>query len=394
MVRMYESLTGTISGMPVSASRVLVIAIMANLLVLACLALKGWRLRGRLDRIPVRIHVAGTRGKSTTARLIAAGFRASGRTVVGKTTGSEPRLLLPDGTERRIARLGCPSIREQADLMSLAARRGADAVVAECMAIQPEMLWASEALFVRATTLVVTNARADHLEEFGDDPAAIADALRWLVPDAGDVVAARDVATDAFRRHVTARRSRLTLVDTSGLDPTEANRALALAVCALHGLDRDAAARQMSGAAPDPGHFTEVRLTIHGKPVRFANAFACNDVESFARFWDRRPDVTRPVVVLNARSDRPLRTRDFLRFLARQNPLPLLFVAGDALGCVLARRAGFDAGSIRRLRSRGGHALRDIAEATPSGGTIWGIGNYHGFGAQLTAALAKAGGSC
>jgi poly-gamma-glutamate synthase PgsB/CapB len=382
------------SGMPVSASQVLGITGMANLAVLAWLALSGWMLRRKLGRIPVRIHVAGTRGKSTTTRLIAAAFTANGRTVVGKTTGSEPRLLLPDGSERRIRRLGRPSVREQGALISFAEQQGADTVVAECMAIQPEMLWASEALFVRATTLVVTNVRSDHLEEFGDDPAAIADSFRWLVPVEGHVVVAREVATDAFRRHVTDSRSRLTVVDTTGLDPVDANRALALAVCSLHGLDSGVAAGVMSKATPDPGHYVEVPLTVQGKPVRFANAFACNDVESFAQLWARRTCSARPVVVFNARSDRPLRTRDFLRFLSQQDPLPILFVAGDRLGCVLARRAGFDAGSVRPLRSRGRRALRDIAEVTPSGGMIWGVGNYQGFGAQLSLATVEADGSC
>ena len=46
-----------------------------------------------LNRIPIRIHVNGTRGKSSVTRLISAGLREAGFAVLGKTTGSDPRIL-------------------------------------------------------------------------------------------------------------------------------------------------------------------------------------------------------------------------------------------------------------------------------------------------------------
>ena len=48
--------------------------------------------RRALHGIGLRVHVNGTRGKSSTTRLIAAGLRAAGRTTLGTTTGSLPRL--------------------------------------------------------------------------------------------------------------------------------------------------------------------------------------------------------------------------------------------------------------------------------------------------------------
>jgi len=47
----------------------------------------------RVKRIPIRIHVNGTRGKSITTRLIAAGLREAGFKVLAKTTGILPRLI-------------------------------------------------------------------------------------------------------------------------------------------------------------------------------------------------------------------------------------------------------------------------------------------------------------
>jgi gamma-polyglutamate synthase len=95
-----------------------------------------------------------------------------------------------------------------------------------------------------------------------------------------------------------------------------------------------------------------------------------------------------PVVLLNARRDRPLRTRRFVEFLAAQAPVPLLFVVGDPRALRLARRAGFAPGAVRRLHARGPvEALAELAAQVMPGGLIWGVGNYRGFGARLLVAL-------
>ena len=44
-----------------------------------------------LSKIPYRIHVNGTRGKSSVTRLIAAGLREGGIRTCAKTTGTLPR---------------------------------------------------------------------------------------------------------------------------------------------------------------------------------------------------------------------------------------------------------------------------------------------------------------
>ena len=49
-----------------------------------------------LNSIPIRIHVNGARGKSSVTRLIASGIRESGKKVIGKTTGSSPRIISPN----------------------------------------------------------------------------------------------------------------------------------------------------------------------------------------------------------------------------------------------------------------------------------------------------------
>jgi poly-gamma-glutamate synthase PgsB/CapB len=383
------------SGEHISDARLFVLALLA---LVGCLLWQGflaWRHRRTLRTVPVRIHVAGTRGKSTTTRLIAAALRAGGRRVVAKTTGSEPRLILPDGREQTWPRRGPATIREQIGFVRRAAQLGADAIVVECMAIRPEFVFASERHLIEATTTVITNTRADHLEDIGESSEASTQALAWSICANGHLIVSAEAASPALMARAKTRGTTVTVVDTASLDPIEADRALALAVANAHGVPATIAKPAMDAAAPDPGNFHERTLAIEGKPVRFANAFSCNDVDSLKLLWRTVTTRDRPVVLLNARRDRPLRTKRFLEFLAAQVPMPLLFVVGDPLAARLARRAGFGPDAVRQLRSRlPDIALRELAASTPSGGVIWGVGNYHGFGARLTAELAGRRSTC
>lgn len=392
---MHSLLIGLSGGEHVPGARLFAIALVALAACILWMGLAAWRHRRHLRAVPVRIHVAGTRGKSTTTRLIAAGLRAGGRRVLAKTTGAEPRLILPDGGEQIWPRRGPASVREQTRLFAHAARMGADTVVVECMAIRPQLVWASETHLIQATTAVITNTRADHFEDIGEVPTAMAEALRWAVPADGRLMIAAEAATSALRSAAAARGTAVTVVDNAGLGPLYADRALALAVCTAHGVPAEIAGPAMDAASVDPGHFFERTLAIGGKTVRFANAFACNDVDSLALLWPTVAGASTPVVLLNARRDRPLRTRRFVEFLAAQTPAPLLFVTGDPLAVRLARRAGFTPGAVRRLRARTPMAaLEELAAPTPSGGVIWGVGNYQGFGARLVAELTGLGSTC
>ena len=308
---------------------------------------------------------------------------------------TQPRRFAHAPTATTVIGRGPASVREQTRLFAHAARMGADTVVVECMAIRPQLVWASETHLVQATTTVLTNTRADHFEDIGEAPNAMAEALRWAVPADGELVVAAEAATPALRSWAAERRTAVTVVDSAGRDPLPADRALALAVCAAHGVPADIAGPAMDEARVDPGNFFERTLAIDGKTVRFANAFACNDVDSLALLWPKVAGASTPVVLLNARRDRPLRTRRFVEFLAALAPAPLLFIVGDPLAARLARRAGFAPNAVQRLRARTPTAaLAELAAPAPSGGVIWGVGNYQGFGARLVAELAGRSSTC
>ena len=108
--------------------------------------------------IPCRIHVNGTRGKSSVTRLIAAGLRAGGKRTFAKTTGTAPRVIDAQGIDRIIHRLRKPSIGEQVRLLKYFSDENADVVVMECMAVQPQYQWISEHQMVISDIGVITNA--------------------------------------------------------------------------------------------------------------------------------------------------------------------------------------------------------------------------------------------
>src|SRR5690606_30516118 len=146
--------------------------------------------RRNLARIPIRVHVNGTRGKSSVTRLTAAALREAKIVTCAKTPGTLARMILPDGRELPIFRPAGANIIEQRRIVAAAAANGARALVVECMALQPELQSLSEFKMVRATHAVITNARPDHLDVMGPTEADVAWALSGMVPVGGKLYTA------------------------------------------------------------------------------------------------------------------------------------------------------------------------------------------------------------
>ena len=130
----------------------------------------------------MRIHVNGTRGKTTVTRLTAELLRRAGIRTFAKTTGDHPEIILPDGRPTRIRRRGPARIQEQVAFIAAAARKNAGAVVVECMALEPHLQEVSERAMVRSTIGVITNVRPDHFEVMGRSLDQVAQALSCAIP--------------------------------------------------------------------------------------------------------------------------------------------------------------------------------------------------------------------
>ena len=255
--------------------------------------------RRRLSRIPIRIHVNGTRGKTSVTRLIAGGLREAGIRTVAKTTGTVPRFILPNGREVPVYRPGGPNIIEQKQSVTMAAAQRAEALVVECMALQPQLQWLSESRLIRATHGVITNARPDHLDVMGPTEEDVALALAGMVPVEGVLLTAEHHHRELFQWAAEDRGSRfrgseqisrpMTPEDLAGFSYLEhqENVELALAVCEELGIDSETALRGMRRAKPDPGAMTEDEVEFFGRTIVFVNGFAANDPISTQYIWEQ-----------------------------------------------------------------------------------------------------------
>ncbi|HAG61481.1 MAG TPA: poly-gamma-glutamate synthase PgsB, partial [Coxiellaceae bacterium] len=134
-----------------------------------------------LRSIPTRIHVNGTRGKSSVSRLIAAGLRAGGVRTCAKTTGTLAQFIDPKGKEEPIYRIGHTNVIEQLRIIRKSAELNAEALVIECMAVQPLLQSLCECKIVQSTHGVLCNARPDHLDVMGPTEKDVALALAGTV---------------------------------------------------------------------------------------------------------------------------------------------------------------------------------------------------------------------
>lgn len=315
--------------------------------------------RRRLRRIPTRIHVNGTRGKSSVTRLIAAGLRASGIRVCAKTTGTLPRMILPDGTEYPVFRPSRANVIEQLRIVDTAADFDTQAMVIECMALIPYLQWLSESRFVGATHGVITNAREDHLDVMGPSERDVAMALAGTTPVKGKLYTAERDHLDVFARAAAERKSeliavteeevaRITPLDLAGFTYLEhaENVALALRVCEDLGVSRATALQGMWAARPDPGAMTAHEMEFFGRTINFVNGFAANDPESTLRIWnmalERYPEVEKRVAIFNCRADRPERSQQLGRAVVGWPPADHYVLIGS--GTYIFARAATSAG--------------------------------------------------
>ena len=366
--------------------------------------------RRRLARIPIRIHVNGTRGKTSVTRLIAAGLREAGVRSVAKTTGTVPRFILPNGREVPVYRPGGPNVIEQKQSVTMAAAQRAEALVVECMALQPQLQWLSESKLVRATHGVITNARPDHLDVMGPTEEDVARALAGTVPVNGVFLTAERTHRAFFQEVCEERGSRfhaaedverpLTHDDVAAFSYLEHrdNIELALAVCQEIGIDNETALRGMWRAKPDPGAMTEDEIEFFGRTIVFVNGFAANDPTSTRYIWEqslrRHRELKRRIAVFNCRSDRADRSEQLGESYASwtQADEVVLLGTGQYIFARAAVKAGLDPTRLVFVdRSHPADIFEILLGLAESSALVMGLGNIAGPGLALAEYFANRG---
>ena len=358
-----------------------------------------------LKRIPIRIHVNGTRGKTSVARLIAAGLRAGDKRVFAKTSGTLASVTDENGHEFPVFRFMQPNIIEQMRVMRRVAKFKPDAVVFECMALQPRFQSLTETHMIRATHGVITNARRDHLDVMGPTGRHVAIALAGSTPINGDLFTGERKHFDVFQAAAVDRGSRIhQITEEQVADVTEAdladfkyrehseNVALSLAVCGALGVSREVALKGMAALEPEPGATQVCKLFFHGRELIFVNAFAANDPESTARIWERiakryGPDNGyRRIAIVNCRADRPHRSHEMAVAAAKWSRTDHFVVIGS--GTIIFLREALKQGiPAERITVEEGVALREIIESilelSGKRAAIVGMANIKGGGGEI-----------
>jgi poly-gamma-glutamate synthase PgsB/CapB len=139
-----------------------------SLFYLSLLFLEQIQINRSLQKLPLRITVSGTRGKSSTVRMIASILNQSGIRTFAKTTGSEPACIRPDGSVKKIRRRGI-TILEQKKILKFAIKNKAECIVTEIMSIQPENHRIESQKILKPHITLFTNFYPDHLENLEDN---------------------------------------------------------------------------------------------------------------------------------------------------------------------------------------------------------------------------------
>ena len=335
----------------------------------------------RLRTYKVRVHVNGIRGKSTVTRLIAGVLREAGYRTVAKTTGSAAATIDLDGNDVPIPRRGPANVREQQDIIAQWEELSPDALVIECMALQPKYQEWAERMAIRAHIGVITNVREDHQDVMGETLPEIAVSLAHMCPTNGHLITAEyDPRLQALLEAEAAKRgSKLIVADPSRLGEAEMARfdylafkdnvAIGLAVADLLGIDEQTALRGMWNATGDIGVVRLQRLTLRERPVVWANLFAVNDRESMVISMDMLEahctDRTVKIGILNNRYDRERRAEQFGSVAAKDLKFDWLITFGayEDLVTRKLRESGFPGERIVNLGFSVNPSIERIVEA-------------------------------
>ncbi|MDD2233032.1 MAG: Mur ligase family protein [Sphaerochaetaceae bacterium] len=361
---------------------ILVCILLAVLIILGIIECQMHR--RNLDRISIRILVNGTRGKTSTARMLIAALNDQGIRTVGRTTGSEACVLFPDGRIEPVVRKRPARITEMIPFARLAVLQNAQCIVAECMALGAENQKAMARHLVRPTHVVITNSYVDHIDAIGSTFEETVWTLSQSVPRRCDLFASEQVygALDS-RFHLCCGLPSSGEGETLPFHPQ--NTALALAVIRSLGLDEQKARASMAHASGDiglhkPFHFKSGALVVPD--------FAVNDLHCMNEALDSVESGARIILVFNNRKDREYRALVFSKLLCSTGrDVEMVCCIGD-----YPRKIARYLASRSHLRCEAMDVVQvfDQIEKSDSKTVFLCLGNIKGAGQQLLSRLEEA----
>ena len=281
-----------------------------------------------VEKIPIRVNINGIRGKSTVTRLITSILTEAGYKTVGKTTGTAARMIywFQDDEDIIVRQPQGANIGEQLKVLQKAADLNAEALVCECMAVNPDYQKVFQFRMLEANIVVIVNVLEDHLDVMGPTLDQIAQAFGATIPYNGYLITVDCAYTDYFKQIAKERNTKVIIADNSKITDEYLakfdymifpdNASLALAVGEALGIDEETCFKGMLNAHPDPGAMRITRIGDEDLNCTFVNGFAANDPQSTVNIWERVKELEYntedPIVIMNCREDRVDRTEIFV----------------------------------------------------------------------------------
>ena len=352
-----------------------------------------------VEKIPIRVNINGIRGKSTVTRLITSILTEAGYKTVGKTTGTAARMIywFQDDEDIIVRQPQGANIGEQLKVLQKAADLNAEALVCECMAVNPDYQKVFQFRMLEANIVVIVNVLEDHLDVMGPTLDQIAQAFGATIPYNGFLITIDCAYTNYFKQIAKERNTKVIIADNSKITDEYLakfdymifpdNASLALAVGEALGIDEETCFKGMLNAHPDPGAMRITRIGDENLNCTFVNGFAANDPQSTVNIWERVKELEYntedPIVIMNCREDRVDRTEIFVSDVFPKIQTHTLVAIGEVLEPITT---AFNNGQFPNVKN---YINLEYAEPDKIMETlnpllkdrmVFGVGNIHGQG--------------
>ncbi|MBQ9950379.1 MAG: poly-gamma-glutamate synthase PgsB [Clostridia bacterium] len=356
-----------------------------------------------VEKLKVRINVNGIRGKSTITRMTTAVLKEAGYNVIGKTTGTAARTIYWNTEEEEEINRGArgANIVEQIHVIKKAADMGADALVCECMAVDPKLQVVYQHQIIHANITLIVNVLEDHLDVMGPTTKQIAYAFSRTIPRNGTVIIQNSEFNDFFKQEAEKVNAKVVIADESQIPEGfldkfpylvfPNNVAMPLAVASVLGIDKEVALRGLLKAHPDPGAMMVHDVHFEGRHATLVNAFAANEPSSTYEIWQKLVETGKyrtddPIVLMNARPDRVDRTRQFANDFLHRIPNATVLAVGENTYPIAAAHKGGKLPNVTEfynLDRRDADGVFEVLKEIMQDRVILCVGNIHGLGEVL-----------
>ncbi len=359
-----------------------------------------------IKKIPIRVNVNGIRGKSTVTRLITGIISEAGYKTIGKTTGTAARMIYWFDDEEEVIKRKPqgPNIGEQLKVIKKAAKLEAEALVCECMAVNPEYQEVFQSKMLQANIGVIVNVLEDHMDVMGPTLDQVAQAFSSTIPYNGYLITVDGDYRNYFEKIAKERNTKVIVANNSDISQEflskfdymvfPDNASLALSVGQALGIDRETCFRGMLNAHPDPGAMRISRIGDNYLNSYFINGFAANDPQSTLKIWERVCEMDynskEPIVVINCRPDRVDRTKQFANDVIPYIEIETLIAIGNITDPITRL---FESGKLTNvknyinLENESSDKIMEVMTPMLQDKLVYGIGNIHGSGEGFIEAI-------